>query len=64
MRPLSEKDLYAIAQELINTDESLEVAMGVLGIDPYLFDEGEVEKWLWQEYRLYQDPDTCQWRTK
>jgi hypothetical protein len=61
-RPLSNNDIRAIADELRNTDDDLSVAMGVLGLDPLLFDDGEVEEWLEEEEGLVQSPDTGIWR--
>ena len=35
------------------TDDTLLVAMGALGLDPFLFEEGEVEGWLRRETGLF-----------
>jgi hypothetical protein len=63
-RPLTRADICAIADELRGTDDTLLVAMGALGLDPFLFEEGEVEAWLEEEVGLVQSPDTGIWRTR
>ena len=62
-RPLTHDDLCAIAEELIGTDDDLSIGMGTLGIDPFLFEDGEVERWL-KEIGLVQDPDSGIWRNR
>jgi hypothetical protein len=64
IRPLTCTDIRAIADELRGTDDSLSVAMGSLGFDPFLFEDGEVEDWLREETGLIQSPDTGIWRIR
>ena len=62
MRLLSHNDIHAIAEYLIHTDTSLEIGMSELGFDPDEYDE--MEKWLWEEYEMFRNPDTCVWSIK
>ena len=64
IRPLTCTDIRAIADELRGTDDSLPVAMGSLGFDPFLFEDGEVEDWLREETGLIQSPDTGIWKVR
>lgn len=63
MRPVNKEDLYDVAEGLVHTDQDIDIVLAELGFDPFEYAD-EVERMLWDTYRLYRHPDTCEWSIK